>query len=97
MPISPNPSPAEIVAALQRGGIVAALKLVLAARGIGSSRENKAASDAVDARPKPFRPTPPSSDATDLSPGEVPQSNNDLRLLLVIAALCVAYYFFVDR
>ena len=97
MPVSTNPSPAEIVAALQRGGIVAALKLVLAARGIGSSQENKGVSGAVDARPRPFRSTPPSSHATDLSPGEVPRSNSDLRLLLVIAALCVAYYFFVDR
>jgi hypothetical protein len=37
MPTNPSPSPAEVVAALQRGGIVEALKLVLAAKGASSS------------------------------------------------------------
>jgi hypothetical protein len=97
MPANTNPSPAEIVAALQRGGIVAALKLVLAAKGIGAGEEKKGASDALDARPKPFGSTPPSSNATGLSPGEVPRSNSDLRLLLAIAALCIAYHVFFDR
>jgi len=92
MPASANPSPAEIVAALQRGGIVEALKLVLAAKGIGSSGANVAGQ--VGTRPKPFRSTPLSSKATDLSPGEVPRSSGDIWLLFVIAALCIAYHFF---
>jgi hypothetical protein len=93
MPVSANPSPAEIVAALQRGGIVEALKLVLAAKGIGTSGEGNVSGPA-GRRSKLFRSTPLSSTATDLSPGEVPRSSNDVWLLLVIAALCIAYYFF---
>jgi hypothetical protein len=97
MPVSANPSPAEIVAALQRGGIVEALKLVLAAKGIGSSGEK---SDAGQGRSrlKLFRSAPLSSKATDLSPGEVPRSSGDIWLLLfVIAALCIGYYYFFAR
>jgi hypothetical protein len=94
MTASANPSPAEIVAALQRGGIVEAIKLVLAAKGTGSSAE-KQATGHVDARPKLFRLTPRASERTDLSPGEVPRSSGDVWLvLLVAAALCIGYYFF---
>ena len=94
MTASANPSPAEIVAALQRGGIVEALKLVLAAKGAGSSAE-KQVSGHVDARAKLFRLTPRASERTDLSPGEVPRSSSDVWLvLLVAAALCIGYYFF---
>ena len=94
MPASANPSPAEIVAALQRGGVVEALKLVLAAKGIGSSGEKSAAGQS-DIRSKLFRSSPLSSKATDLSPGEVPRSSSDIWLvLLLVAALCIAYYFF---
>jgi hypothetical protein len=94
MPVSANPSPAEIVAALQRGGIVEALKLVLAAKGIGSSGD-KSVADQSRGRLKHFRSSPLSSKATDLSPGEVPRSSGDIwLLLLVMAALCIAYYFF---
>ena len=94
MTASANPSPAEIVAALQRGGIVEALKLVLAAKGAGSSAE-KQVTGHVDARPKLFRLTPRAGERTDLSPGEVPRSSGDVWLvLLVAAALCVGYYFF---
>jgi hypothetical protein len=94
MPVSANPSPAEIVAALQRGGITEALKLVLAAKGIGSSGD-KSVADQSRGRPKLFRSLPLSSKATDLSPGEVPRSSSDIwLLLLVMAALCIAYYFF---
>jgi len=94
MPASAKPSPAEIVAALQRGGFVEALKLVLASKGVGSSAE-KRVTDHVDARPKLFRLTPRSSERTDLSPGEVPRSSGDVWLgLIVAAALCIGYYFF---
>ena len=93
MPASANPSPAEIVAALQRGGIVEALKLVLAAKGIGSSGDKSAAGPAAS-RAKPFRPTALSSKVTDLSPGEVPRSSGDIWLLVAIAALCIAYEVF---
>jgi hypothetical protein len=93
MPANTNPSPAEIVAALQRGGIVEALKLVLAAKGIGSSGGKDAAGQ-VARRSESFKPAPHSSKATDLSPGEVPRSNSDIwLLLLVIAVLCITYYF----
>jgi hypothetical protein len=93
MPTRANPSPAEVVAALQRGGIVEALKLVLAAKGIGTSGE-KNVSGQDGRRSRLFRATPLSGEATDLSPGEVPRSSNDVWLLLVIAVLCIAYYFF---
>ena len=92
--MTPNPSPAEIVAALQRGGIVEALKLVLTAKGTRAGATTGLA-DHVGARAKPFKPLPPSSTRADLSPGEVPRSNSDVwLLLLLIAALCVVYYFF---
>jgi hypothetical protein len=94
MSANANPSPAEIVAALQRGGIVEALKLVLAAKGIGSSAEKKGAGHG-DTRSKPFKLSPLSSKRSDLSPGEVPRSSSDISLLLLLAAaLCIAYYFF---
>jgi hypothetical protein len=92
MPASANPSPAEIVAALQRGGIVEALRLVLAAKGTGSAGERNVSGQGGN-RPKPVRSTPLSSKVSDLSPGEVPRSSSDIWLLLVIAALCIAYYF----
>jgi hypothetical protein len=93
MPASANPTPAEIVAALQRGGIVEALKVVFAAKGKGSSAETMVA-DQASAGFKPFGFTPLSSKRTDLSPGEVPRSSGDIWLLLLIAVLCVTYYFF---
>jgi hypothetical protein len=93
MSASANPSPAEIVAALQRGGIVEALKLVLAAKGIGSSGQ-KSVSGEVGGRTQLFRSTPVSGKVTDLSPGEVPRSSSDLWLLLAVAALCITYYLF---
>ena len=96
MPASTNPSPAEIVAALQRGGVVEALKLVLAAKGVGSKAETNVAAQ-VGGQSKPFRSPALSSKATDLSPGEVPRSSSDVwLLLLLVAALCVAYYFFAS-
>jgi hypothetical protein len=94
MTASANPSPAEIVAALQRGGIVEALKLVLATKGAGSSAERQVTGH-VDARPKLFRLTSRASERSDLSPGEVPRSSGDVWLVLVVAAaLWVGYYFF---
>ena len=89
-----NPSPAEIVAALQRGGIVEALKLVLAAKSAGAGAAKKRA-DRVGAPTEPFKPSPVSTTRADLSPGEVPRSSGDVWLvLIVIAALWVGYYFF---
>ena len=94
MSASANPSPAEIVAALQRGGIVEALKLVLAAKGTSSSAAKKVA-DHLDTRSRPFKTSPLSSTRADLSPGEVPRSSSDVwLLLLLIAVLCITYYFF---
>ena len=93
MTASPNPSPAEIVAALQRGGIVEALKLVVAARGNSSSAADKVA-DHLGTPTRPTRNLRPSGTRAELSPGEVPRSSSDIWLLLVIAALCIAYYFF---
>ena len=94
MPTSANPSPAEIVAALQRGGIVEALKVVLAAKGAGSNRA-KDVPGQVGGRPQPFKLAPRSSNATDLSPGEVPRSSGDIWLVLfIVAALWAIYYFF---
>jgi hypothetical protein len=90
---NPNPSPAEIVAALQRGGIVEALKLVVAAKANGSSAAKKVANH-LGASTRPSRASPPSSTRAELSPGEVPRSSSDIWLLLVIAALCIAYYLF---
>ena len=93
MPTSVNPTPAEVVAALQRGGIAEALRLVLAAKGVASGAQKKAAGT-VQPRPKPFKFSPRSSERTDLSPGEVPRSNGDVWLLLfIVAALCASYYF----
>ena len=90
-------SPAEIVAALQRGGIVEALKLVLAAKGVGSSGEKKSIAAQVSSSSKSLRAAPLPSKATNLSPGEVPRSSNDIWLLLLAAAaLCLAYYFFAS-
>ena len=95
MPNNANPSPAEIVAALQRGGIVEALKLVLAAKRAGSTVGKGVAGQAAG-RSEPFKPAPHPSKISDLSPGEVPRSNGDVwLLLLVIAALCVMYFFLV--
>lgn len=94
MTASTNPSPAEIVAALQRGGIVEALRLLLAARSNGAGATKRVAGRG-GARIKPPASLPVSSTGADLSPGEVPRSNGDIWLLLVLgAALCAAYHFF---
>ena len=95
MPTNPGPSPAEVVAALQRGGIVEALKLVLAAKGASSSGRRGTTGPAAH-RVEPFKPVARQSAGSDLSPGEVPRSNVDTWLVvLLIAALCVGYYIFV--
>jgi len=92
MPANVNPTPAEIVAALQRGGLVEALKLVLAAKGARTSG-GKSLGGQAPHRAEPLIPTPRPSKLSDLSPGEVPRSNGDIWLfLLVIAAVCVTYY-----
>ena len=94
MPNSPNPSPAEIIAAMQRGGIVEALKLVLAAKSANSSGRKGIAGQAAH-RVEPFGPAPLASKVSNLSPGEVPRSSGDVWLVvLVIAALWIAYYVF---
>ena len=94
MPANASPSPAEIVAAMQRGGIVEALKLVLASKGATSSAAKKVAGQVGD-RFKAFEASPLSTERTDLSPGEVPRSSVDVSLLLVlIAVLCAIYYVY---
>jgi hypothetical protein len=93
-PATTGPSPAEVLAALQRGGVVEALKLVLAAKG-GGLRGEKNLGGHIGMSSKPPSSASFSSKPSDLSPGEVPRSNNDIWLLLVlIAALYIAYYFF---
>jgi len=96
MPTNASPSPAEIVAALQRGGIVEALKLVLAAKSAGSSGR-KGVAGHVAHRPEPFKPASHPSKASELSPGEVPRSNGDVWLLLLVVAALGVMYFFVAR
>jgi hypothetical protein len=87
-----SPSPAEVLAALQRGGVIEVLKLLIAAKGRGLSGENNLGHGVSS---KPPSSASFSSKPSDLSPGEVPRSNNDIWLLLVlIAALGIAYYFF---
>lgn len=72
------------------------LKLLLAAKGVGSKGERNIGGQ-VGAPPKPARGESPSSRASELSPGEVPRSNRDIWLLLVLtAALYMAYYFFAN-
>jgi len=93
MPANTNPSPAEVIAALQRGGLIEALKLVLAAKGSGSKGVRTPGGHVGDPV-HPIKSAPMSSKVSDLSPGEVPRSNNDLWLLLVIAALGIGYYLF---
>jgi hypothetical protein len=99
MPAHTSPSPAEIIAALQRGGLVEALKLVVAAKGnnAGGARRSVAApTGTAPTASRPQTPEPPSvfSQLNGLSPGEVPRSNNDLWLLLLIAAAGIGYYLF---
>ena len=96
MPTNTKPSPAEIVAALQRGGIVEALKLVLAAKGTGSSAGKGVAGQAAR-RFEPFKPAPHLGRGGDLSPGEVPRSNADVWLLLIVIAAISVVYFFLAR
>lgn len=93
-PRATGPSPAEVLAALQRGGVVEALKLVLAAKTSSLSGKGNlggtVGSPLKDPSSVPFSVKP-----SDLSPGEVPRSNSDIWLLLVlIAVLCIGYYFF---
>ena len=95
MPASASPSPAEIVAALQRGGLVEALKLVVATKRTGASTRKQVAAP-VASRPKASEPSSITSQLTDLSPGEVPRSNSDVWLLLLIAALAIGYYLFAS-
>ena len=89
---SSSPSPAEIVAALQRGGVAEALKLVLAAKRRASTGERRPAAAQAT---RPAKPVAPSSKAAGLSPGEVPRSNGDIWLLLVAGAMLLgAHYLF---
>jgi len=94
MPPSTNPSPADVLAAFQRGGVIEVLKLLLAAKSVGSKAEKNLGGH-VGRPSKPVSAESPSSQASQLSPGEVPRSNKGIWLLLVlIAALYIAYYFF---
>ena len=93
-PRTTGPSPAEILAAMQRGGVIEVLKLVLAAKSNGLS-DKRNLGGKVDSPSKAPSSAPLSVKPNDLSPGEVPRSNNDIWLLLVlIAMLCLGYYYF---
>jgi len=94
MPVSKGPSPVDILAAVQRGGIAEALKLVLVQKSTGAKRARNLDGQLAHP-PKPHSSTTVSSKSSDLSPGEVPRSSHDVWLLLaLIAALCI-YYFVV--
>ena len=94
MPPNTSPSPADVLAALQRGGVIEVLKLLLAAKGV-SSKGAKNLGRYVGSPSKPISAASPPSQASQLSPGEVPRSNKDIWLLLALtAALYSAYYFF---
>jgi hypothetical protein len=98
---SNGPLPADVIAALQRGGIVEVLKVVLASKDDRSRIARHAAAHSGNApvphagtSPVPHRSAPLLGKASDHSPGEVPRSNNDVWLLVfVIAALCIYYVF----
>lgn len=94
MPPSTSPSPAEVLAAFQRGGVIEVLKLLLASKGIRAKGE-KSVGGHVDRSSRPTGAASVSSEASHLSPGEVPRSRKDIWLLLaVIAAMYIAYPFF---
>lgn len=81
--------PAEVVAELNRGNKIEAIKLLREARSLGL----KEAKDIVDAAEYGIRPTP-LGEATSLAPGQVPHSG--FRPLLVVAVVVfigvVAWY-----
>ena len=86
----PSPStknlPANVIAALQRGEKIEAIKLLREATGLGL----KEAKDAVESALSP----PSRADKVRRAPGEVPRSNILLCLIVCLAvAGAVAYYF----
>lgn len=87
---SPLPA-ADVLAALQRGGVLEALKLVLAAKTAGLKQELKNSAGHVASPSRPPSSVPSTLKPSHLSPGEVPRSNKDIWLLLV---LMLALYFF---
>jgi hypothetical protein len=92
MSANQGPSATDLIAAVQRGGLTEALKLVLVQKSTGAKRERSLGGQATNP-PKPHSAPTVSSKASHLSPGEVPRSGDDVWVLLaVIAALCV-YYF----
>lgn len=90
---SAGPSPAEVLAAFQRGGVIEVLKLLLASKGI-SPRGEKNVGGHVDRSSRPTGAASVPSKADNLSPGEMPRSSKDIWLLLtIVAAVYVAYHF----
>ncbi len=82
---APGPLPAPVLAALQRGNKVEAIKLLRELSGLGL----KEAKDLVDAAPQQFQP-----DLAARAPGEVQESRSLGAWLFAIAAIAlVAYYF----
>jgi hypothetical protein len=92
-----GPSPADVLAAMQRGGITEALKLVLVQKTTGARRERNLGGPTAHP-PKPHNATaatpatPASSDASELSPGEVSRSSIDVWLVLALVALLCFYF-----
>jgi hypothetical protein len=91
-----DPLPADVLAALQRGDFLEAIKLMRAAKGVGLTEAKDLVSGHVgSSSSKPVTSALRSNEVSPLSPGEVPRSNKDIWfLLLLVAAFCVTYYFF---
>ena len=80
--------PPEVVAAIQRGQIIEAIKLLRALTGTSP----KEAKDAVDGLERPTR-----DHRLDLSPGEVPPSNDRIWLVVLVAFVVAAIWYFGSR
>ena len=93
----PPPPSDQVVAALQSGRLLEAVKLLLAqgSQGAGEAREM------LEARRHTGRPerhdSPPPLYQEGLSPGEVPRSEEGGRTLLIIVIAAVAAYLLFFR
>ena len=95
MPLNTDPLPADVLAAFQRGGLLEAIRLLRAAKRVGPN-EAKDFDRHVRGRSSQSTDAASSSvQANGLSPGEVPRSNNDLWLLVIlVVAVSIAYLYF---
>jgi hypothetical protein len=88
MPPPTSPLPDNVLAALQRGNVIEAIKLLREATGLGL----KEAKDAVESFQSGEQGAP-----GQRSPGEVPKSSVSIWLIAALAALAIlAYVFFRD-